>query len=733
MVPQIIRVLYFIVVFIAFLSCNNQSKDGINADNDRQSRLQHPTIPDTTLINQLNARADSLRRSNPDSAFYLVRRAYTLSEKAGYQKGIANAYLTLGNIHLINYSKNDSATIYFRKANQIFKLTNDYFGMGMVSFGMAYVYSFKGDLYESEKCINDCLTQFKKINHKRGLYNAYNSLAYIFQHRKEYDLAYDNINKAISIANEMKDTALIADGNNSLGNIYKDQYLINHAIDVYYKALNLWETTGDSNGMSLAYGNIGLMYYYLEDYPKALEFYKKKLPVSMQSKDSWEESRTYDAIGFVYLSLSQYDTALTYYRKGLVLNESMSYPPGITESYHNLATTFLQMTEYDSALHYVSNSIRIKTRINAISDLASDYVLLGKIQLATNNLSSAMDNLIRGYNLANEFGIPSVLAEASQILSREYSRVGNFKRAYKYLTEFRQLQDSIRQEENIRNITRLEVEYEFDKKQREIEIAQEQEQLAHAAALRQQQMYFFIAIVIILFLILTGVLIVRHKNLALKFKTIDLEQKLLRVQMNPHFLFNSLCAIQDYILNNKTTEANIFLTKFATLVRSILETSKQDFVTLEKEKEILMNYMDIQKTRFETDFAYQFEVDENIDQEVMAIPPMLAQPFIENAIEHGLIPLKDKGIIIVRYVLQNGLIRLEVEDNGVGRKKSAAIHHKSPYKKQSLATSLTFERIKYLQKSENKRTRFEIIDLEDSGSSTGTKVVFEIPYREKSI
>ncbi len=727
------HLLFYVVIFFSVSGCIDQPGVDPVQENNIYNKTIQADNSDTSHINHLNSHAYQLRRTYPDSAFYLSCKAYALSKQTGYKKGIGNAFLTMGFTHLINYSKNDSASFFFRKADSVFSSIKDIFGKGMVSFGMAYVQSFKGNLYESEKYLNDCLGLFRKVDDKRGIYNAYNSLAYIHQKLKNYGPAYDNIINAILTAEEMKDTALIADGSNSLGNIYKDQYLFKHAIDAYYTALTLWESKGDSSGISIAYGNIGLMYYYLNDYSKALEFYKKKLPVSIRSKNTWEESRTYNNIGSVYLSVNKHDTALTYYRKGLNLNKSMTYPPGITESYHNLANTFFLKAAYDSALYYVNKSIFLADSINARSNLAGNYVLQGKIQLAINDEISAMKNLLKGYKLASRLKIPDILAEASKILSQEYKRIGNFKKAYNYLLHYKQLQDSIKQDENIRKIAQLEMQYEFDKKQRKNQYIQKQEKLAHLAAMKQQRIYLLMAIVFIIFIILSAVLIIRQKNLALKFKTIDLEQKLLRVQMNPHFIFNSLCAIQDYILNNKKLEANAFLTKFASLVRSILETSKEDYVILEQEINVLKNYMDIQKMRFETDFSYHFYIDENIDTETVSIPPMLAQPFIENAIEHGLLPKKDKGSIFIRYKLNSGLIRLEIEDNGIGRKNSSAINTQTAYKKHSLTTPLTFERIKYLQESANRKTRFKIVDLENISDATGTKIIFLIPYRQDNI
>ncbi len=669
------------------------------------------------------------RRSKPDTAFYLAYKALRYSLAIGYNKGIGNAYLTLGYTHLMNYSKNDSATFYMNKAYDVFKQSNDLFGMGMVNFGMAYVYSFKGNLQESEKYLQKSLLFFKEINHYRGLYNTYNSLAYINQQYKNYQEAFDYIQQAIKMANEIDDTSLIAEANNNLGNIYKDQFLIQQAIDVYFKALNLWELKHDSSGMAIAFGNIGLMYSYQNDLSKALEYYKKKLPISIKSKNLWEESRTYNDIGSVYLSDKKYDTALIYYQKGLNLNLSMNYPPGLADSYNNLSNTFLMTCNYDSAASYIMKSIRIAEKIGSKARLAGNYVLLGKIDLALKHDQSALRNTLKGYTIAKELEIPAIISEGSELLSRIYSGINRYDLAFRYQTEFKQMQDSISKDENIKKIARLEIQYEFDKKQRKIDFEQEQERATHTAQLRQQRLYLHGAIVLIIFIIVTGILITRQRILHSRLKNIDLEQRLLRVQMNPHFIFNSLCAVQDYVLNNKPGEANVFLSRFASLMRAILETSRQDFVVMDKEIEVLKHYIEIQKMRFETDFDYTFEIDQNIAIESVAIPPMLAQPFVENSIEHGLLSKKEKGHLILKFSIENKLLKIIIEDDGIGRKKSASSKTDRKQEKQSLAIQLTKERIEFLKRSLNKKTDFTIEDLEGD-TATGTRVILRVPYKE---
>jgi tetratricopeptide (TPR) repeat protein len=721
-----------IVILVSILCLNLQVCYGNMPSYQKQSRQsQHNTGVsriDTSMINQLNANAYQYRRSKPDTALYLAQKALDYSLAIDYKKGIGNAYLTLGYTHLMNYSKNDSASIYMRKAYKIFRESNDLFGMGMVNFGMGYVYSFKGNMKESENYMKKSLQLFKKIHHQRGLYNAYNSLAYIYQQYKNYDTAFYFIQQAIKTATEIGDSMLIADANNNLGNIYKDQYLLQQAIDVYFKALKLWELKSDTNGMAIAYGNIGLMYYFQKDYAKALEYYKKKLPVSVKAKNKWEESRTYNDIGFVHLALSNFDTALYFYQKALVLNNNMNYPPGIAESYYDIANTYLMMQVYDSAKNYALKSIDIAEKISAAKTLAADYILLGKIYFAYKDYSHAASTAFRGYQTGKKFNIPDIISEGSDLLSRIYSFTGRYDLAYKYLMEFKQMQDSINIDENSKKITRLELQYEFDKMQRKIDFEQEQERIMHEAELRQQKLYLHGAVILIVFIIITGILVIRQRSLHSRIKTIDLEQKLLRVQMNPHFIFNSLCAVQDYILNNKPKEANVFLSRFASLMRAILETSRQDFVLLEKEIEVLKHYIEIQKTRFETDFNYTFKIDENIGVESVAIPPMLAQPFIENSIEHGLLPKKEKGQLKLYYSIEQKLMKIIIEDDGIGRQKSAKMKANSKKEKHSLAIQLTKERIEFLKKTLNKKTEFRIEDIHEN-DTTGTRVIFKVPYR----
>jgi sensor histidine kinase YesM len=207
----------------------------------------------------------------------------------------------------------------------------------------------------------------------------------------------------------------------------------------------------------------------------------------------------------------------------------------------------------------------------------------------------------------------------------------------------------------------------------------------------------------------------------------QLEQQLLRSQMNPHFIFNSLIAIESFIYRNEPKEAGKYLSGFARLMRLILENSREEFVPLEREVQTLEHYLRLQKLRYDDAFDYAIHVEENIDSSIIEIPPMLAQPFIENAIEHGLKGLDKKGHIRINFFLKNDDLVFEVLDNGVGFEKTKTLQGKGNGHR-SLAIAITQDRLKNLNKK-NRNIKVMMEDIKDSANVvTGAKVTFVVPY-----
>ncbi|MCJ7449711.1 MAG: tetratricopeptide repeat protein [Bacteroidales bacterium] len=684
---------------------------------------------DTSVINKQTRNALINARRNPDIAIMMAHQALALSRSLDYQVGMADAYLALGTAWLAKYNRGDSAYYYNMLAYDLYEKLNDNFGKAMACYGLAYVFSFKGNLKESERYSNLSLTFFELAGNNRGMVNSYNVLSYLAKQQKNFDKAQTYIQKAIEIAGSIRDTLPLADAKNSLGNIYKDMTLFKQAIDAYFDALHLWELKGDSNGISIAYGSIGLMYYYQKEWDKALEFCLRKLPISSARGDLWEVSKTYNTIAQIYNSKAKFDSSLIYLRKGLQLNNQMNLPSGIASSYFNIASTLLAMSRTDSAYWYINRAINIAREIND-PDLVQYYITLGNIYKSKGQYSSALENLTRAYSMGKKSHLPMVVQDASKLLSDIYSKTNRNDLAYKYLKEHQKLRDSISNDEFLKQVTRMEIQYDFDKKQRAAEFAQMEERILNENRLNQQKLYVRGLLILLVLVALISLLYIRHNRLRAKYTRIDLEQRLLRAQMNPHFIFNSLCAVQDFILAGKPQKANTFLTKIARLMRNILENSREEFIPLEKEIETVKLYLDLQQLRFENEFDYNISLDDTIDPENFSVPPMLTQPCVENSIEHGLLPLKEKGHLKITYSLSNGLMMLEVTDNGVGRKEAAAKAGEKRDKK-SISTKVTTERLENFRKTlKQKSISYEIIDLYDKERAAGTKVVMMLPYKK---
>jgi ligand-binding sensor domain-containing protein/anti-sigma regulatory factor (Ser/Thr protein kinase) len=214
-----------------------------------------------------------------------------------------------------------------------------------------------------------------------------------------------------------------------------------------------------------------------------------------------------------------------------------------------------------------------------------------------------------------------------------------------------------------------------------------------------------------------------RKEAALTQKIAESEMTALRAQMNPHFIFNSLNSINSFIVENKTHLASDYLTKFSRLMRLILDNSKNESITLEKEMETLKLYLLMESIRFDKKFDYDILIETGIDQEQIRVPPMIIQPYVENSIWHGLLHKKEKGKVMVQIKKLAVGLEISIEDNGIGRARATELKSKNSHTRKSYGMQITNDRIGQL----NEKNIVEITDLRNQeGNATGTKVVIRL-------
>ena len=222
---------------------------------------------------------------------------------------------------------------------------------------------------------------------------------------------------------------------------------------------------------------------------------------------------------------------------------------------------------------------------------------------------------------------------------------------------------------------------------------------------------------------------IRQLETEFEQKLADTEMTALRAQMNPHFIFNCLNSIKLYTLDNDADKASDYLTKFSRLIRLVLENSRSELVPLQNELEALQLYIELEAMRFKQKVQFSIHVSPEIDQRYLCIPPLLLQPYVENAIWHGLMHKSEGGTVSVEVSQpQDNLLHIEITDDGVGRERAAELKSKSAGKHKSFGMQVTADRIRMINQLYNIQTQAQIVDLVDSfGEACGTRVVLEIP------
>jgi ligand-binding sensor domain-containing protein len=202
----------------------------------------------------------------------------------------------------------------------------------------------------------------------------------------------------------------------------------------------------------------------------------------------------------------------------------------------------------------------------------------------------------------------------------------------------------------------------------------------------------------------------------------------LKAQMNPHFVFNALNSIQDLILKNDVRASNIYLGRFSELMRKVLDASGKDSITLQEEIDILSLYLDLEKLRFGESFVYTVDINPAFDLSAMRMPSMIIQPFIENAIKHGLLHKHGEKRLQVLFTFDSSHIQCTITDNGVGRKASALMKERSKRPHSGFAIKATEKRLDLLNDYHKEKIGLQITDLEENGIATGTAVKLTLPY-----
>ncbi|MFU8844080.1 MAG: tetratricopeptide repeat protein [Bacteroidales bacterium] len=556
--------------------------------------------------------------------------------------------------------------------------------------------------------------------------------------------AEEDLIRSIEIRNEYYDYLGVAMCYDKMGELYAIRGRFNEAL--------LWYDTAvmrkyDIMEMRLQmYRGISALYYLFvresisntllkkgrlyEEWGKqklSMEYLNRSLAFSREIGSQKCEAEALTAIGDIYLSLKHPDSALTHYRMAQAIYETMANRPGMAAISMSMGNFYKTQGQNAEALEYYKQSRDIYEALEMPANVAEILMKEGEIFMNERKAHAAMEKYKSGLEIAAALNLSKLEMECHQKLSDIYESFGEIEKAFRHHKKYTEIKDELFTLEINRHIEELETQYESEKNRQEIVLLQSEKQVSESRVARGRMIMFSLGGFIVLLMLWIS-LYLRHSRLKNGHEMLQLQQKLFRSQMNPHFIYNSLGSIQQLIMYEQPEKAVRFLSRFSKLMRSVLDSSIEDFVLLSEEITTIENYLELQHIRFPEKFDYFIEVDESIDPENIHIPSMLTQPFIENAIEHGLMPKKTEGHILIVFKRTNGTLILEIEDNGIGRQKARELLLKRDKNHKSVATNITRERIDVLNRKLKKNITLDIIDLkDDKGKAKGTKVIFEIP------
>ena len=524
---------------------------------------------------------------------------------------------------------------------------------------------------------------------------AYIDFVGVCINRDKLDTARYYISKADRILRDFPEDKLVARMLCREAGVLLKEENYDKALSVFHKAQQAFDKAPslevkDYYFQTIIQSGLGNILEHNGDVEKSVNAYTNVVEICETQNIKGRLSWHYLLAGLGYIALEKYDVARTYFEKSITTTDDSSVAAK-AGAYANLGYCLFEQKEFKKSLEKYNTAQKIYDEQEK-KDLPNlFYLQLWKAEayrkLDKNQKRS--DSLLRAFEYAKDSGSNKLLAIMYQTIASFYAEQSNFEMAYKYQLMHANHNEDFQNEIKARKITELQIKYDAQSKEQESEL--------------------------------------------LRLESKKLQLKALRAQMNPHFIHNALNSIQGYISSNEKENAAKYLAQFASLIRKSLYYSDMESLSLEDEVEFLKEYLDInKKLRYSDQMSFKIKVDEELEEDLICLPSMIVQPYVENALEHG-IRTRSDGKLLVEFIYHtDDTLQCIIEDNGIGRVKAGEIQAKGGYHEQhkSMGTSITQKRLEVLKSSLNcPDLSVETIDLYDtnSGKALGTRVELILP------
>jgi hypothetical protein len=653
----------------------------------------------------------------------------------------------------IQILKKDSAEYYAKSAFEEAQYINYFNGIALsLSRKAEIAFRLEGDFARCEALAKESLECYEKTANNKGLDNLYILLWNTTFAQSRYAEAILYAEKRYQLFKNSGNNSAIWDALHMMTIVYKEAG--NYEKSFYYNR-QAYENAFNYNKpvLPLSLFVFGELYMQIGDYPAALDHFQRGFLLnSPQSKnmlhrsgwDIWIKMEFAE----VFSLMKQFDSAWFYYhlfkpsKENEVFNRIYLISTGecyfLQKNFKNALQNFLEGLTLHRKLNDRNQVMR------TLLDIAKTYVELG-------NDSAALKYGKEGLAIALNSKARQFTRDGYKILFTIYDHWRKEDSANHYFRQYTSMSDSVANDQTKARFAAYNYEQQIELMNKEKQINKQQLKIQQQQ-LQQQSLQKKILIAGVITLFLLSAFIVRSIMLKrrnerkylnheieiqklesektkaeLQQQAAELEMQALRAQMNPHFIFNSLNSINMFILENNKLQASEYLSKFSRLVRLILQNSQDAFIPLEKELEALQLYLELESLRFENKFEYKIAVDDDVDTTMLKVPPLIIQPYVENAIWHGLMHKKEKGHLEIELYLNEEILICKITDDGIGRKKAAELKSKSASLNKSMGMRITADRIAMMQQQNQSGTSIKVKDVLADGNPGGTEVLIKIP------
>jgi tetratricopeptide (TPR) repeat protein len=512
-----------------------------------------------------------------------------------------------------------------------------------------------------------------------------------------------------------------------MGNAYTVLGRHDKALENFFSSLKAGEEAGYLNGIGDAYLNIGCSYSTLGDTAKGLDYLKQALRTYSHKKDTEYVGIVNVQIGVIYARQKKDSLAFEYLKKVLSLPEKFKSPQLLTTFYLNIGSLYCRSNEPSLGLDYLYKGLGLAEERNDRIHMSVYNTTLAMIFYKRKDFRKAVSHSQTGLELAKETGLLSMIRDSYEVLAKANTALGNYAEALNYTSLYHSAKDSLSNETIAKRISGLETRYEKEKMEQKISLLASQNVIQGLKLEKRNYLIGGLACLIALLAVI-GTLFIRQIQLKNRQKNILLEQKALRAQINPHFLFNALNSIQKFISTGDQDNAHKYISRFSSLMRLVLDNSDKTYVTIDDELSAVKLYLSIEQLRVKDQFEYEILVDPDVDTFNTYMPSMLIQPYVENAIWHGLMTKTTKGKVSIAVKKINGNIVFIIEDNGVGRENSRRADQRINREDRPSGMKLVKDRINAINALHETKIGIEVTDLKDTGNiPQGTKIEISMP------